>query len=88
MLLSFQAVFPLLAFMLLGLFLRRENLLDERTASGLNKLVFRVFLPINIFQSVYSADIRSAFDLKVCLYVALTCILSFLVISLTVGRAE
>ena len=88
MLLSFQAVFPLLAFMLLGLFLRRVNLLDERTASGLNKLVFRVFLPINIFQSVYSADIRSAFDLKVCLYVALTCILSFLVISLTVGRAE
>ncbi len=86
--LSFNAVFPLLAFMLTGLFLRRAGLLDEKTAAGANKLVFRVFLPLNIFQSIYNTDIHSAFNGKVALFVAVSCIISFLVISLTVNHFE
>ncbi|MBQ4505859.1 MAG: AEC family transporter [Firmicutes bacterium] len=86
--LAFNAVFPLLAFMVIGYFLRSIKLLDEKTAAGLNKLVFKVFLPLSIFQSIYNADIGSAFDLKVALYVALTCVMSFIVITLLVGRPE
>ena len=86
--LAFNAVFPLLAFMLLGYFLRSIKLLGENTASGMNKLVFKVFLPLSIFQSIYSADLRSAFDLKLALFVAVTCVLFYVIISLTVGRSE
>ena len=88
MLLAFNAVFPLLAFMMTGFFLRKVKLLDKKTASGMNKLVFKVFLPLSIFNSIYNADIRSDFDLKVALYVACTCILSFIVISFLVSRRE
>ena len=88
MLLSFQAVFPLLAYMLIGLFLRKISLLDEKTASGMNKLVFRVFLPLSIFQSIYNADIHENFNSKLALFAALTCILSFLIISLIVKHFE
>ena len=88
MTLAFSAVFPLLAFMLLGFFLRRAGLLDHGTAAGLNRLVFRVFLPLNIFQSIALTDIRSAFDLKLALFVSGTCVLSYLLISLAVGRKE
>ena len=86
--LAFNAVFPLLAFMVLGYFLGRIRLLDEKTASGMNKLGFKVFLPLSIFQSVYNADIRSAFDVKLAVFVGLTCIASFLLISFLVNRAE
>ncbi len=86
--LAFNAVFPLLAFMMTGYFLRKKSLLDKPTAAGMNKLVFRVFLPLNIFQSIYNADIRGAFDLKVSLFVALTCIASFITISAIIKRKE
>ena len=88
MLLSFNAVFPLLAYMLIGLFLRRVGLLDKKTASGMNKLVFRVFLPLSIFQSIYNADIQQDFNLKLALFVAVTCLLSFILISLFVHKIE
>ena len=88
MILAFNAVFPLLAFMLLGFFLRSIKLLDEKTASGINKLVFKVFLPLSIFQSIYNADIRSSFDIKVALYVALTCILAYIIIAQLFRRSE
>ena len=44
--LAFNAVFPLLAFMVVGAGLRRAGMLDEKTSAGLNKLVFKVFLPL------------------------------------------
>lgn len=86
--LAFNAVFPLLAFMLLGYFLRRVKLLDEATAAGLNRLMFRVCLPLGIFQSVYSADLRSAFDLRLALLTAIGCTAFFLLSSRFVNRRE
>ena len=86
--LAFNAVFPLLAFMLVGAGLRRAGMLDEKTSSGINKLVFKVFLPLSIFQSIYNTDIGSAFDPKVALYVAVSCVLTFLAISAAVGKRE
>ena len=83
--LSFNAVFPLLAYMVLGFALRRVGLLSEQTAAGLNKLVFKVFLPLSIFQNICAADIRSKFDVKLAVYVAVTCILSYIIISLAVN---
>ena len=88
MILAFNAVFPLLAFMMTGYFLRRLGLLDKATASGMNKLVFKVFLPLNIFQSIYNADIRGDFDLKLALFVAISCVISFTIITAFVKRIE
>ena len=79
--LAFNAVFPLLAFMVIGYCLRRAGLLDAVTAAGVNKLVFRVFLPLSIFQSVLGADIKSALNVKVACFTAITCVMSFMTIS-------
>ena len=88
MILSFNAIFPLLAFMLLGYCLRRVGLIDRETTPGLNKLVFNVLLPCNIINSVYSADIKSDFDYKIAFFAAAVCILSFAVCSLIVNPIE
>ena len=88
MILSFNAIFPLLAFMMLGFFLKSINFLDVDAVAGLNKLVFNVLLPVNIINSIYKANIRNDFDIKIAIFAALICISSFLIVSLLVNPRE
>ncbi len=55
--LSFNVVVPLFLEMLLGFFLRKVGLLDEKTTSALNKLIFKCFLSILIFHNIYQTKI-------------------------------
>ena len=88
MILSFNAIFPLLVFMVLGFFLKRINLLDEKAAAGINKLVFNVLLPANIINSIYKADIRSDFNIWIALFAAGISISSFIAASYFVNQRE
>ncbi|MBR4578883.1 MAG: AEC family transporter [Oscillospiraceae bacterium] len=88
MALAFNAVFPLLAFMLLGLALGRRNILDRATTTGINRLMFRLCLPLGIFQSIYSADMRRDFDLTLALFVVISGAVLFVLISLAVKRRK
>lgn len=88
MILSFNAIFPLLAFMLLGLFLKSIKLLDVEATAGMNKLVFNVLLPANIINSIYRANIREDFDVKIALFAAFVCISSFIAVSYYVNQRE
>ncbi|MBQ1368698.1 MAG: AEC family transporter [Firmicutes bacterium] len=86
--LAFNAVFPLLAFMVIGYLLGVIGLFKKSTADGINALVFKVFLPCSIFQSIYNADIRSTFDWKLGLFVGVSCIISYILITLIVNHFE
>jgi len=88
MVLSFNAIFPLLAFMMLGFFLKRIKLIDSSAAAGINKLVFNVLLPANIINNIYSANLQDDFDIKIALFAAGVCISSFLIVSFFVNRSE
>lgn len=65
---SFQIIFPILFFMALGIVIRQTRLLDESAFSQINKLVFRVFLPIKLFLDIYHSDFGSAFQPVLILY--------------------
>jgi len=52
--LSFKVVFPLMLMMSIGYILRRIHMTDEASLNVMNKLVFRVFLPILLFINIYS----------------------------------
>ena len=88
MILSFNAIFPLLAFMMLGYFLGRVKLIDQNAAAGINKLVFNVLLPANIINSIYKANLQDDFDIKIALFAAFICLSSFLIISFVVNKKE
>lgn len=66
---SFQIIFPILFFMALGIVIRQTKLLNEDAFSQINKLVFRVFLPIKLFLDIYHSDFNSAFQPGLILYV-------------------
>jgi len=62
LILSFNVVLPLFVNMALGYALRCLHMLDETTQKNLNKLVFKVFLPIYLFNNIYTTDISASFD--------------------------
>lgn len=65
---SFQIIFPILFFMALGVLIRQSGLIGEDAFAGINGLVFRVFLPIKLFQEIYQSDFDDVFQPKILLY--------------------
>ena len=62
LILSFNVVLPLFLNIALGYALRCMHMLDEFTQKNLNKLVFKVFLPIYVFNNIYTTNIAVAFQ--------------------------
>ena len=88
LIISFNVVLPLFFCIALGYFLRRIRMYDEEALSKINKLCFRVFLPIYLFNSVYSTDLSAAFNGRLILF-AICCVLCwFLVLMLTIPKLE
>ncbi len=60
--LAFSVVFPLMLMMSIGYALRRMHITDEHSLTIMNKLVFRVFLPLLLFMNIYSLKPEEALD--------------------------
>lgn len=88
LLLSFNVILPLFLCMALGYFLRRIRMLEPVSLKCLNKLCFKVFLPIYLFNNVYTTDISAAFDGKLITIAALGIIGLFIVLMVLIPRLE
>lgn len=61
---SFSAIAPIFLLLSLGYGIRKIRLVEESVFAALNKLIFRVFLPILLFYNLYSSDVQSVMDGK------------------------
>ena len=53
-LLAFNVVFPIFLIMMLGVILKRKNMVDEKSLNVMNSLVFRLFMPTLLFFNIYN----------------------------------
>ncbi len=60
--LAFSVVFPLMLMMSVGYALQRLRITDEHSLDIMNKLVFRVFLPLLLFMNIYSLKPEEALN--------------------------
>ena len=67
---SFTVVVPIFVLLAIGVLIRRSGLVNEDGFRQLNKLVFNILLPSNVFYSIATAD-RGQFELKLGLLVLL-----------------
>ena len=70
-LLAFNVVFPIFLIMMLGVILKRKNMLDEKSLNVMNSLIFRLFMPTLLFFNIYNmGDLSTlSFDnLKLLVY--------------------
>ena len=88
LILSFQVVTPLFLCILLGVFLKRIGMLGHQSLGDINRLCFRVFLPIYLFQNIYTTKLSSAFHAGLVTYSVAVVILVFLLCLLIIPRLE
>jgi len=88
LILSFNVVLPLCLCIALGYFLYRINMIEEATQKNMNRLVFRVFLPIYIFNSIYTTDIAKVFNIRLVALTILGILGIFMALMVLVPKIE
>ena len=68
---TFEQLFPLYFFILLGALLRKTKIFPESMSQPLNRLVFIVFISTALFVSTYDTNLAEAADLKAILFAVL-----------------
>lgn len=76
--LSFESVMPLFLLMLLGYLLKQLNFAKKETFDSINKLIFKIFLPVLLFYNIYTTDIQQVFDLKLVLFLVAGVLIVFI----------
>ena len=92
LLFTVNAVMPIVFLVLVGYFMKRIGLIDKTLAKGLNKTVFRLFLPVMLFLNVYKIDISVGIDMTYVLFVIAAVLMVFFIsipaISLVTGDSR
>jgi len=79
LLFSFNAVFPIFLVMLLGLVVRRLDIINASATKQINSLVFKVALPLMLFNTVYGSDYSQMLDWKFIVFLILSIIIFFFI---------
>lgn len=74
-----NATVPIFFLILLGMFLRKIQLMDDAFTARLNTLVFRVCLPALLFHDMYRTDYRTNWNTVYVVYCALATLASILI---------
>ncbi len=77
LLLSVEAVAPIFLLMLLGYGLKQGKITTKENFDAINKLIFKIFLPILLFYNIYKTDLSLVFDPKLILFTVTGVLLIF-----------
>ncbi len=79
LILSFEAIMPIFLLMVLGYVLKSVKMADENNFNVINKLVFKVFLPVLLFYNVYTTESLEIFDFKLIGFVIAVILAIFII---------
>lgn len=77
LLITLDIMLPILFLLILGWALRKWGLLKEQVSSGMNQLVFKVFLPLLIFDNIRSLDLSSPPKASLSIFMAASILVIF-----------
>ena len=63
-----EAVLPIFILLMVGWFSRRGGLMTERDVRRFNTVSFKTFMPVMLFESIYSSELESAVNPALILY--------------------
>ncbi len=86
--LSLNIVLPLFGLMLIGYLLKQFHLVDEHTLKGMNVIVFRVLLPITLFQSLIKTNIEKIFNPSLIIFAIVSVLISVLIFTIVYPKIE
>ena len=87
LILSVNVIAPLFFLMVIAYVLvHHTKLADKELCSKANALVFKVFLPSMLFKNIYQSDIKTQMQGELCLFVAGSLLVLFLLLCLVVPK--
>ncbi len=72
---ALRVVFPMALLMLLGAGVRKAGVVDRPAMRSVDKLTFRVFMPVLLFKNIYETDLSQSFTLKEAVFASLALVL-------------
>ena len=85
--LALSVVLPLLIYILTGIFVRKTKILKEDHFRALNRMIFKIMIPLALFFSIYRADFRKAVDLPLFIACETGVLITFFVVRAIVFRS-
>jgi len=76
---SFNAVIPIFLIMLLGIVIKRLNIIDAFATKQMNSLLFKIVLPIMLFNTVHGSDYSQMLDHRFTLFLILSILAFFFI---------
>lgn len=65
---ALRVVIPMALLMAVGSGVRRAGLVDRPTMRSVDKLTFRLFMPVLLFKNIYVTDLSQSFDMREVLF--------------------
>ena len=68
LILSLEIVLPLFLLMALGYVIKLTGMMNETSVKQVNKVIFKIFLPLLVFCNIYNTEIAESFNSQLLLY--------------------
>lgn len=74
---ALRVVLPMAILMLVGVGVRKAELMDRPTMRRMDKLTFRLFMPVLLFKNIYETDLSQSFEPREALFGVLALMVIF-----------
>ena len=88
LILAFNVVMPLFLTIAIGYGLKVLKFYDKPALDVMNKLCFKVFLPLMLFENVYKTDLAGVFNGKILVFSVISVFVMFVILMLLIPRVE
>lgn len=88
LILSAQCVLPVLMLIAVGMLIRKLGWINASGISQMDRVVFRILLPVVLFQNIYTSDFHAEFDSRLVLVSVLFSLISFIIAIFASGLVQ
>ena len=74
---SLEIVLPLFLLMAVGYVIKLTGMMNESTVKQVNKVIFKIFLPLLVFRNIYNTELAESFNSQLLLYAVAGVLIQF-----------
>lgn len=85
---GFNAVMPMLIYMLFGQFFAQARMIKEESFQDFNKALFKILLPINLFTNIYKSDFQQSFNGFALTYIIVIALVLYFILAFIIPKVS
>lgn len=85
---GFNAVMPMLIYMLFGQFFSQAGMIRQTSFQDFNRALFKILLPINLFTNIYKSDFQQSFNGYALAYIIVIALILYFILSMVIPKFE